>query len=138
MRFENRLKFGVANSQILPSDAPFFGVTTQGDFPLFMRYPGPFNPQVRVESLGPFWGVFKAKNGPQSEPVSRRVLVEELLLADNLKGDLCNHVAGQTNGSGVLSGRTNWRGDFNLLLVKLTGTGSCNSSNDVSGLYGAE
>jgi hypothetical protein len=78
------------------------------------------------------------KNGLQSEPVSRRVLVEELLLADNLKGDLGNHIAGQTNGSGVLSGRTNWRSDFNLLLVKLANTGSCHSSNDVSGLYGTE
>ena len=138
MRFKNRLKFGVANTQILPSDGAFFGVATQADFPLFMRYPGPFNPQVRVESYDRFWGCFKAKNGPQAEPVFRRVLVEELLLADNLKGDLCNHIAVQTNGSGVLSGRTNWRGEFNLLLVKLTNTGSCNSSNDVSGLYGTE
>jgi len=40
----------VANPQILPSDAPIFWVATQGDFPLFMRYSGPFNPQLRVES----------------------------------------------------------------------------------------
>jgi hypothetical protein len=78
------------------------------------------------------------KTGPNRSPPFVEFWLKKLLLANNLKGDLGNHIAGQTNGSGVLSGRTNWRSDFNLLLVKLANTGSCHSSNDVSGLYGTE